>query len=168
MNTTFFIRAKSIYDEQFLREIPLQKICETFGLDPKTIEFCARTVSGNEEIVVTCDEGYGVAVDGRVGNDSKKDLYALANIEFSGPDDEEREEGFVTYVGAGFWSAADENEDDLCEVNETVVFINQRKREAGDDSQKVCFYDDNHVKMMPASSARNMAAKTMLDYTRKE
>ena len=158
MNTNYFIRAKSIYDNKEYREIPLEKICETFGLNLKTFEFICQ--SCQEEISVKPTEEYGVSIDGIVKNEKGKDLYALADVEFSCADDENRKSGFVTYVHPGLLSVEEDDEEHSCETDNVVVFVNQHKRASDDNSKKIGYFDSELIDMVDFNYAKNLEAAT--------
>lgn len=160
MNTNYFVRAKSIYDQAECREIPLLKICETFGLDINSFEFVVQTETGNEEISVKPTEEYGVSIDGIVKNEKGKDLYALTDVEFSCADDENREPGFVTYIHPGLWSVEEDNEEHSCETDNVVVFVNQHKRASDDNSKKIGYFDSELIDMVDFNYAKNLEAAT--------
>ena len=158
MKTNFFVRSKSIYDKAEYREISLQKICETFGLDMRTFEFVCQ--SGKEEISVKPTDEYGISIDSSVKNERGKDLYALADVEFSCADEEDRDPGFVTYVHPGLWSVEEDNEEHSCETDGVVVIVNQHKRATDDDSRKVGYFDSDYIDMVDVAHSNNIKAAT--------
>lgn len=158
METNFFVRAKSIDNQTEYSEIPLQKICETFGLYLKTFEFVCQ--SRQEEISVKPIDIYGFTIDGNVKNERRKDLYALADVEFSCADEENRDPGFVTYVHPGLWSVEEDNEEHCCETDNVVVVVNQHKRASADNSRKIGYFDSEFIDMVDINHAKNIKAAT--------
>lgn len=162
METKVYIRGASIYDNKETREISLEKICETFGLDAKSVKFCmGKDVS---EIFVTAMPDYGLVIDGAVGADVKKDLYGLANVAFNS---DNGKDGFYTQVYPGLYSAADGSDDVCCEEGVPILVVNQQKRERDDDSVKLIYYESALAAPLAAGEGDEMMANTLKELANK-
>lgn len=158
METKVYIKGSSIYDAKETREISLEKICETFGLDAKSVKFCMGKDADAAEIFVIPMPNYGLVVDGAIGNGETKDLYGLANVAFN---NDNNKPGFYTQVFPGLYSAAEEYDECCCEESAPMVIVNQQKREYGDNSNKVVYYDCDIARPLAATEGDEMLANTI-------
>ena len=159
MKNKICIEGKSIYDGNETREIPIEKICEVFGLDEKSVKFSVGNDKEDAEFFVEPNLGYGMLVRGYVGNSQGKDYYKLAAVLFN-----DNRPGFYTQVYPGLFEAADESEKRLCEKGIPMVVVNQQKRERGDFSDKVVYYDNDFAVAKKFGSRLNLNANTIKEY----
>ncbi|MBQ6518668.1 MAG: hypothetical protein IJI14_08110 [Anaerolineaceae bacterium] len=162
METKVYIKGTSIYDEKETREISLEKICETFGLDAMSVKFCMG--KDMSEIFVIPTPDYGLIVDGSVGTGIKKDLYGLANVAFNSVNGKD---GFYTQVFPGLYSAADVADDACCEEGAPILVVNQQKRERDDDSVKLIYYESALAAPLAAGEGDEMLANTLKELENK-